>query len=76
MESLEHKIETPNLKQWLPIYGLYQLHLDSKAGKPLVTGGETKKETVCRKWGYQTYQSSSIVLGTMGILYGLAQLLQ
>jgi hypothetical protein len=76
MKDLEKKIEEPDWRQWLPIYGLYQLKSDSKAGKPLVIGMETKKEAVYRKWCYQTYQSSSITIGTIGIFYGLAQLLQ
>jgi len=37
---------------------------------------KTKREAVYRKWCYQTYQSSSVALGTIGTFYGLAQLLQ
>jgi hypothetical protein len=76
MDSLEKKLEKADWKQWLPIYGLYQLHQDSKAGKPLAIGMKTKKEAVYLKWSYQTYQSNSIVIGTIGTFYGLAQLLQ
>ncbi len=76
MQNLENKIEEPDWRQWLPIYGLYQLHKDSKAGKLLVMGMKTKKEAIYHRWCYQTYQSSSIALGTIGTFYGLAQLLQ
>jgi hypothetical protein len=83
MENLERKIEKPDWKQKLPIYGIYQLYQDSKVGKPLITvpSGITALNSGRLKGRhtnpmYNVYQASSIAITTIGLFYGLAQLLQ
>ena len=36
METLESKIGKPDWKQWLPVYGLYQVMRDNLKGKPSI----------------------------------------
>ena len=71
MESLEIKLKS-DWKKKLPVYGLYQLHQDSKAGKPLIT----EPYATGSNTPYVRYQAFSIVAATVGIWYGLSQLFQ
>ncbi len=34
MEDLEKRLDSPDWKQWIPIYGVFKMEKDLKEGKP------------------------------------------
>ena len=61
-ESLERKLDRPDWKQWLPVYGIYQVKKDIFDNKPTVIDREFSASWI----GSGIYQAVSI--------YGLLQL--
>jgi len=77
-ESLEETLDKPDWKQWLPIYGIYQMKRDLNEGKPIIVSERTA-EGLNRParplifFGSLAYQGASIATGLAGV-YGLCQL--
>lgn len=68
-ESLERKLGKPDWKQWLPIYGIYQIIKDSHNNKPTMVD----ERDSAKYWGMTIYQSVSIFGTVGGIGYLLAE---
>src|SRR3989338_7423641 len=77
-ESLEHKVEKRDWKQWLPGYGVYQVLKDDDLGKPTILADVTNEGVTQIKplvyYGTAAYQSIFIGVGLYGAVYGLSQL--
>jgi len=65
-ESLETRLERPNWKQWLPVYGVYSMIKDGLNNGPFVGDSKTSPKV---DWGYGIYQSISIITLTLGVCY-------
>lgn len=63
MESLENKA-MPDKKQWIPLYGTYQLVKDGLDGKPTELDVIDKKVWGLRRNVYRVYQT----MGAFGLL--------
>jgi len=78
-ESLEKKLEKPDWKQWLPIYGIYQMKKDVAKGKPIIVSERTDEGVKPAKplvfFGSLAYQGASIATGVAGV-YGFYQLVE
>ncbi|MCK4553071.1 hypothetical protein KAT80_02615 [Candidatus Pacearchaeota archaeon] len=70
-ESLERKLESPNWKQWLPVYGIYQVIKDKLGDKPTIIDFERGAGSF---YGSAAYQAVSIAVASGGTIYGLHQL--
>lgn len=69
-ESLEMMLEKPNWKQWLPIYGVYQIKKDFFRGKPTIID----KGKGLSYNGSALYQAISIVGAYIGAINFLSEL--
>ena len=72
-ETLKKKLDKPNWKQWLPVYGIYQNIKDALNDKPnmiLTTDGGIQPTRPAVFLGSSAYQAVSVV----GTAYGLYQL--
>jgi len=70
-ESLEKKLDKPDWKQWLPVYGIYQVDKDIKDSRPtLIDIGRGEAIFLVSA----TYQAVSIAVAIIGTAYWLYQL--
>lgn len=72
-ESLETKLDRPDLRQWLPVYGMYQVKQDLVNGKPTVIDAERGAVSFC---GSAAYHAVFFVAGaytTVTLLYCLSE---
>ncbi len=69
VESLEKKLEKPDWKQWLPVYGIAQIFKDGAARKPRVIDNEKLF------WLSTAYQAVAINGIAFGVGYGLVKLM-
>jgi len=58
-KSLEKKVEKPSRKQWIPIYGIYQILKDAYYGKPIVADILGQGPTIFV--GSSFYQAASVM---------------
>jgi hypothetical protein len=65
-ESLEMELDKPNWKQWLPVYGIYQVNKDLFDDKPTIID----REDSASWYDSAAYQAVSII----ATVYGLSQL--
>ncbi|MCD4666202.1 hypothetical protein K8R47_00120 [archaeon] len=65
MERLEKKLKKPDWKQWVPVYGIYQIFKDKVNNKPSLADDFADKEL--RLFCSVLYQSTSVVAFTGGI---------
>jgi hypothetical protein len=65
-ESLERKLEEPDWKQWLPVYGLIQTLRDIHNGKPTILENSEFTKGL-GFFGYQVVSPTTIIYG---IRYG------
>lgn len=77
-ESLEKKLDKPDWRQLLPIYGIYQGMKDAMNGKPNFMQERTEHEIRETKptifYGNIIYQTISVFAAYVGITYGLSKL--
>ncbi len=75
-ESLEKKLDKPDWKQWLPIWGVYQIVKDGVNGKPSIIINRTEQGVEPAKprvfFGSMAYQAASVLVVGAG-LYQLAE---
>jgi len=81
MGSLEEKVEkeNPDWKEWLPIYGLYQMQKDAKNGKLTIIDDANKISGYA--WAYHAasiviYHAMSMAGIISGAYYGIYILLE
>ena len=67
----EEKWNTPDWKQWIPIYGVFQLIKDERRNKPSIMD-----DSIFIYVFTATYQAASVSLAGCGLLYGAYQLMQ
>jgi len=65
-KSLETRLERPDWKQWLPIYGVYRVLKDAKDNKPNILNPDGAPIIF---YGASAYQAISIVGLINGITY-------
>ncbi|MCH7568035.1 MAG: hypothetical protein IIA87_01305 [Nanoarchaeota archaeon] len=77
-ESLERKLDKPDWKQWLPVYGVYQGIRDARNGKPNFILEQTEQGVKLTRPAMfvvsATYHAVTTVAVSKGIIYGLYQL--
>jgi hypothetical protein len=70
--SLE-EIDKPDWKQWLPVYGIYQLVSDGFKRKPTIIDNR-RGETIFL--GSAIYQATSLIALTYGVSFGLGAIIE
>jgi len=70
--TLENKVgqEKPDWKQWLPLWGMYQVNKDAKNGKPTIMDDENS-------WKYNlsiVHQAISFTASYAGLYYAFPYL--
>lgn len=72
-QSLERKSEKPDWKQWIPIYGLYEIYRAQYITKALAVTDDDLEDPLSLMW-----QGSLALHGTslLGATYGLAKLVE
>jgi len=74
-ESLESKLDKPDWKQWLPIWGAHQIVKDGMDGRPTIIYNESEgRIKFGLGLGSALYQAVSIATAVVGTIYGLIQI--
>ncbi len=60
-ETLESKLEKPDWKQWIPVYGWFKMMADIDNDKPIIFRERSKFSNRLVNYGIMFYQGTSFV---------------